>query len=476
MCRGYAAQTMDSEQHIRAGFASTLRRLRRDAGLTREQLCERCPGLKGAYLAKLEQGQRFPSDKLLAQIATALDTDTRSLLEAAERYGSTLMDSDPRAASTAPTMAAQRSLAAAVADRPSTQPEIGPTRYTPRWLTDLESTLEPAVRRGDYRLIGELERVARLLIDVEVSPEQWDALRQIMHRLLSDQPEHLTRARRLVEVCTAYLSATARHDEQEFTRLLDMAHTLIRGEHTPLPRVAAIPPDTVHFVWRTTVGIAADGILWLDPLAPAHRAGLAESDPRIRRLPDGRVQLDISSLEDTDIEPRDPDRHRQQALVVRGIAGDQLPLAAYEATILQIRWDNATTIEVAPVAHGVTDGTFPASHRSIHVVTAHNPAPLVLPPEENAQRNEQLLADIKAHAYTWRPASGISPDPAEPWEEHSFALLDVDRADAVDLARAYDQAAVFEWTPEHRATVLCHRADTPHDEAVIPTGWSARWL
>ena len=46
-------------------------RLRRQAGLTQEQLAERC-GLSQQYLSKLESGRRNPTVVTLYEIATAL--------------------------------------------------------------------------------------------------------------------------------------------------------------------------------------------------------------------------------------------------------------------------------------------------------------------------------------------------------------------------------------------------------------------
>lgn len=46
-------------------------RLRKEAGLTQEQLAERC-GLSQQYLSKLESGRRNPTVVTLYEIATAL--------------------------------------------------------------------------------------------------------------------------------------------------------------------------------------------------------------------------------------------------------------------------------------------------------------------------------------------------------------------------------------------------------------------
>jgi hypothetical protein len=97
----------------------------------------------------------------------------------------------------------------------------------------------------------------------------------------------------------------------------------------------------------------------------------------------------------------------------------------------------------------------------------------VLPPEENARRNEALFADIKAAGHEWRHAVGLSVDPDQPWEEPSFALLDVDGDTVIDLARRHDQTTIFEWTPEQRTALWCAGGTDPYER---PAGWSTRWL
>ncbi len=45
------------------------------------------------------------------------------------------------------------------------------------------------------------------------------------------------------------------------------------------------------------------------------------------------------------------------------------------------------------------------------IFTSSNPAPDVLPAEENAQRNERLKADLERSGLEWRPAIGRSSNP-----------------------------------------------------------------
>lgn len=54
-------------------------RLRKEAGLTQEQLAEKC-GLSQQYLSRLEQGRRNPTIVTLYEIATALDVSQVDLV------------------------------------------------------------------------------------------------------------------------------------------------------------------------------------------------------------------------------------------------------------------------------------------------------------------------------------------------------------------------------------------------------------
>lgn len=475
-------QEEQAQDPMREGFSAALRRLRLQAGLSREELAERSQ-VSESYLAKLEQGQRFPSPKVLARIADAVSVTRRDLIEMAEQqglgdHGAAADDAfAPSNQPSAPMLRRPASMGrreiAAETVEPMSADEHLPG--LPPWLTRLQIAVEPLVERGGPDLLEAVERVARHLARATGDDRPQETLKILDQLFEVEQPPE--RVSRLLEVTLAYLRDTARASDEEFelTRLLDIAAALLRRDEGALPRVASIPIGRDHYVWLTALGVDDEGGMWIDPLATAHRAGIDDSDPLVRRLDDGRVQVDLSRLDSPKLPPRNPSRHRTRAQVVRALNRTHLPLSAYEATLIRIQWEPAVTIEVAPAPLGERDGEFPASRRSIHIITAHNPAPHVLPPEANARRNEQLLAEIQEAGLSWRPASGSSADPNEPWEERSFALLDIDRGVAMDLARSYGQAAIFEWLPDHRAVVLCSRDDRAHEEAVKPTGWNARW-
>lgn len=138
---------------------------------------------------------------------------------------------------------------------------------------------------------------------------------------------------------------------------------------------------------------------------------------------------------------------------------------AYAGSVVEVDW-HGERIVVAPRPAGETIGDFPVGARTIHVVTAHNPAGRVLDEHANAERNAQLRAELDELGWCHHDAVGRSPDGS--WSEASFAVVDVDRGAVVDLAARHEQLAVFEWTADHRAIVWC-RSDLADDVH----GWEA---
>lgn len=468
----------------RQAFGEVVRRLRIEAGLSRSQLAQRAPKLSEGYLAKIEQGARTPSPPLLAQLAEALGTDARNLLTEAEERADAIAEQVGRAEEEGVPSGARRTA------RPSSRPVSWPRRISasrgpgpgtpvevPRWLRDLRVAVEPAAVAGDLEIIDHLERFARRLVSSRPSWERLELLERLEGLGLSSEAELDQLEAGLDLTLAAFATAETALSEQEFRRLLDYALVLARSSQPlkPMQRVATLPPGTDAYVFANAVGRDEEGGIWLDPLAPARELGLPAQDPVVRRLADGRVFVDLHQLRGVDLPARDPQRHRLKAAPTRALSDAAIPLDVYESTRLEIRWSDEVTIEVARAPLGTTEGEFPASVATVHVVTASNPAPDVLPAEENARRNERLKADLQRAALAWRPAIGRSSNPHEPWAEHGFALVDVGRDRAVDLGRRYEQNSIFEWTPEHRALVLCRHPDNPQDEAVLVHGWSATW-
>jgi acetyl esterase/lipase len=90
------------------------------------------------------------------------------------------------------------------------------------------------------------------------------------------------------------------------------------------------------------------------------------------------------------------------------------------------------------------------------VLTSDNPFSNELPAEENAQRRDELHADLRRRGVRVRHVIGRDPMGAWPVEE-GFALLDQSIDFARDLARAWDQFAIYDVTEEQ---VLVRSVDT----------------
>jgi len=90
------------------------------------------------------------------------------------------------------------------------------------------------------------------------------------------------------------------------------------------------------------------------------------------------------------------------------------------------------------------------------VLTSDNPFSNELGAEANAERRSVLLADLQRRGVRLRHSIGRDPTGTWPVEE-GFALLDQSVEFARDLARAWDQFAIYDVTEAH---VLVRSVDT----------------
>jgi Protein of unknown function (DUF3293) len=88
-------------------------------------------------------------------------------------------------------------------------------------------------------------------------------------------------------------------------------------------------------------------------------------------------------------------------------------------------------------------GEFPLA-APLHLVTAYNPRGEDLPLDRNRARQAELADYLRSELIASVPSLGASPDGS--WSEPGFALLDLDEARALDLARHFDQAAIYAWS------------------------------
>lgn len=93
----------------------------------------------------------------------------------------------------------------------------------------------------------------------------------------------------------------------------------------------------------------------------------------------------------------------------------------------------------------------PATTGHLHVITACNPYSAPLPPHRNEERNRLLAGELAARGLTTVPAEGRSTDGS--WREPGFGVLDGDTTEVLDLARRFEQHAVYELTGDHLAVV-----------------------
>jgi len=84
-------------------------------------------------------------------------------------------------------------------------------------------------------------------------------------------------------------------------------------------------------------------------------------------------------------------------------------------------------------------------------ITAFNPRSHKLTTTENAERAKTLEA--AAGAWTFRRATGVPDDP-EIKPEHGVVIEGIDRRDAVELARRFDQNAIVHGEPGGAAELV----------------------
>jgi hypothetical protein len=156
--------------------------------------------------------------------------------------------------------------------------------------------------------------------------------------------------------------------------------------------------------------------------------------------------------------------------------GDEVPIPqqlrdAYAAAIVRIDRDDHR-LTVTPAAAGTAAGPFPEDAETVHIVTAWNPRSEPLAPHVNAARQRRLRAVAMTLPTGWI-AGSEGHDAARSWVEDSLAIADAAEADVLELARRFDQHAVYAWTREARTTVWV--ADGRRDVAGWTCAREPRW-
>ena len=117
---------------------------------------------------------------------------------------------------------------------------------------------------------------------------------------------------------------------------------------------------------------------------------------------------------------------------------------------------------ISPRPEGVV-GDWPLA-APVYLLTAYNPRGEELPLEENENRLRELDAYLRADLVAAVRTIGAAEDGS--WMEPGFALLDVGEADALAIARRFEQAAIYAWSAERLEVVGAL------DEGRASVGWT----
>jgi transcriptional regulator with XRE-family HTH domain len=411
------------------GLEEVLCGLRRRRGITQKQVADEA-GVSPAAIARIEKGDRRPSLQMLGKLAPVFGTTPEDLLEAAGRVadGSELdqvLDDLPAATGAAFSPAAEPRGG-------YSGPEAVFASAAP--MEAFDAPAPPGPPLADLSLSG--PRLQAL------------AVADLLERV-----EDQEGATALVRDAIEWL-ADRGGSPSDVARLRQELREALRGPEPGREPVAAMPTGEVRYVFKQALARDERGQVWIDPLARARIGGFDQEDPRVERYDDGEIVVDLERLEDRGFDPRE-DRHRVK-VTVEGDAGSSVPepdLAelerVYAETVIEIHWPDRPHQLLEPRPEGVTDGEFPGGVDHIHVITAFNPRSRLLRRSENEERNRLLRADLDRAGLRYVEGVGRSPDSS--WSEDSFAVIDADAGDILDLARRFQQNAIFEWTPDRRA-------------------------
>lgn len=120
--------------------------------------------------------------------------------------------------------------------------------------------------------------------------------------------------------------------------------------------------------------------------------------------------------------------------------------AAYLATVIDVSLPDGKNGVIEQVPEQ-SPQEWPFDEPAAWVLTACNPRSVSLAPEINAERHQQMGRGIAALGLVALPNIGY--DPADPtWSEVGYTIVGADERTVIELAREWEQNAVFHWSPE----------------------------
>lgn len=150
------------------------------------------------------------------------------------------------------------------------------------------------------------------------------------------------------------------------------------------------------------------------------------------------------------------------------------PWPQYAEAIVEVALDDGRLVltptdeETDPAGTDGSAGMIPPGLLPLWVLTAGDPYPRELGPDENAARNARLRAELEHAGLAVRDALGRAPDGSA--AEVSLAVGGTDRASVLAHAARHEQLAVYEIDDRIR----CVSVDGGHEVTVRPyrVGWA----
>lgn len=126
----------------------------------------------------------------------------------------------------------------------------------------------------------------------------------------------------------------------------------------------------------------------------------------------------------------------------------------YLNTVVEVFLEDgrSLTIEQVPEVGG-EEWPFDVDFDAAWILTACNPRSEPLSDEANAERHRQLGEQLAQMGYPYLETIGIEdsvqPQNEELWSEPGYLVLGVSADEVIELARAWEQNAVYKWAPDH---------------------------
>ena len=119
-------------------------------------------------------------------------------------------------------------------------------------------------------------------------------------------------------------------------------------------------------------------------------------------------------------------------------------LAKYGETVVEIFLDGETLSYQE--LHAILQ-------RDFYMITAANPYSQLLTDEENKDRNQSLRGELSNISELILPA--IGRDPTSDWSEHGWVLPSQDASPLIELARKFQQNAIFKFSESGKQVINC---------------------